>query len=121
MYTRQTDSTMTTTVSAMVRGFSVPSTTLTGSSQESMARVEPQVGIRLPRVRTTLHHAPAPATLLLRRRRQVSLNRLELLQCRPQVLRDLCRDHVRIGEASGVLQALVLEPKDIEACLVTLD
>ena len=45
----------------------------------------------------------------------------ELFESGFQVLGDLKRDHVRIGQVGGVFQALVFEPEDIEARLVALD
>ena len=45
----------------------------------------------------------------------------ELLQRRLQIFDDLGGDHVGVGQVGGVLQALVLEPEDVQAELVALD
>jgi hypothetical protein len=43
---------------------------------------------------------------------------VELFQGRPQLLRNLLSQDVRLGERVEVLEILVLDPEDIEACLV---
>lgn len=49
---------------------------------------------------------------------QILVDTPELHQRRLQVLHDLRRQHVGVGEAVAVLQALVLQPEDVQAHLV---
>lgn len=46
------------------------------------------------------------------------INAPELLHRRPQILHDLRRQHVGVGEVVTVLQDLVLQPEDVQADLV---
>jgi hypothetical protein len=55
-----------------------------------------------------------------RSRTQVSQNELELFKCRAQVFDDLGGDHVGVFQVGRVFQAVVLEPEDVEAELVSL-
>src|SRR5262245_19393759 len=73
------------------------------SSLPSIRQIPSSIGIGLPPLR------------------QVRLDRLELLQRRPRVLHDLRLDHVGVRELLRLLQALVLEPEDVESSLVALD
>jgi hypothetical protein len=53
-------------------------------------------------------------------RAQVSQNQLELLKGRAKVFDDLSGDHVGVFRFGRVFQAGILEPKEVEAELVSL-
>ena len=62
--------------------------------------------------------ASAPRSTLGRKIRQ---DQLEFHQRRAEVLDDLGSDHVGVFEVGRVLQAVVLEPEDVEADLIALE
>jgi hypothetical protein len=49
---------------------------------------------------------------------QVAPNLLDLLERRAQLLGDLLRDHVRVGQGVGIEQPLVFQPEQVERALV---
>lgn len=66
--------------------------------------------------RSPVHNGSAGSTLA-----QIFGNQRKLIQRRLQILYNLCGDHIRGGKIGGVLEAVVLEPEDVEAGFVALD
>ncbi len=66
-------------------------------------------------------HYPRSGLLQTCRRLKVARNQLELLQRRLQVFDNFLRNHGRRRQLVAVGQAVVFEPKDIQAGFVTGD
>ena len=63
--------------------------------------------------------APSPTHLTATHAKlQVSEHILDLRERGPQIIRDLLRKQVRLGEVGRVFEALVAKPEEIEADLV---
>ena len=66
-------------------------------------------------------HYPCSGLLQTGRRLKVARNQLELLQRGLQVFDNFLRNHGRRGQLVAVGQAVVLEPKNVQARLVAGD
>ena len=78
--------------------------------------------IPLPRNRVSVPHFEVTlgrASAGLRSPPKISRNLHKLVQGGLQILGNLGGDHVRIGEIGRILQALVLQPENIQADFVT--